>query len=208
MKAKDFSHFIVCVAVTFFFLGVTSHSCAREPKGVYLITEVKAHVGEYVSVVGRVEQATISTKGTQVLNFGADYPNALFTAVVIDPDGEVMADQPEPLGRRVMVTGTITLDQGTPEIVVRSKDAVDVEEDIPFLFPTEIVLIIAIVWVLGATLVGVVRKHKGSFRTVAGLIAAIALIYIFVGHYDDNRAPYGADSRQLFHETWGDHGYN
>jgi exonuclease VII large subunit len=100
-------------------------SCSHET--AYSTAEAKNHVGEVVSVVGIVEQVTLSRKGTQFLNFDGRYPSAPFTAVVFQPHAAAVGDVKKYEGQKVIVTGKITLYRGTPEIVVESGDALIAE---------------------------------------------------------------------------------
>ena len=87
------------------------------------MAEAKNHVGEFASVVGEVEQVSSSRKGTQFLNFDGRFPSAPFTAVVFASYGATVGDLTKYEGRRVTVTGKITLCRGTPEIIVKKAEA-------------------------------------------------------------------------------------
>jgi DNA/RNA endonuclease YhcR with UshA esterase domain len=116
-------------ALIVFAAACVTLSFARSPTGtkVYSTAEAKNHVGELASVVGIVEQVSSSNKGTQFLNFDGKYPDAPFTAVVFKSDASAVGDVKKYEGKRVTVTGKITLYHGTPEIIVRSADALKAE---------------------------------------------------------------------------------
>jgi hypothetical protein len=107
------------------FLGAasicTATVAAQGP--VYLTAEAKQHIGEYASVIGVVEQVSSSKSGAQFLNFDGKFPNAPFTAVVLAPDAARVGDLQQYEGKRVIVTGIITLYRGSPEIIVRKPEA-------------------------------------------------------------------------------------
>lgn len=100
-------------------------SVAQTPAGTkaYSTADAKNHVGEIASVVGLVEQVSSSKKGTQFLNFDGKYPDAPFTAVVFASDAAAVGDVTKYEGKRVTATGKITLYHGTPEIIVKSPEA-------------------------------------------------------------------------------------
>lgn len=98
-------------------------SCSRSHGAVYSTADAKNHVGEIGSVVGVVEQVSLSRRGTQFLNFDGEYPDAPFTAVVFQADAAAVGDVMKYNGKRTVVTGKITVYRGTPEIIVRTRNA-------------------------------------------------------------------------------------
>jgi DNA/RNA endonuclease YhcR with UshA esterase domain len=86
----------------------------------YAPDQAKDHIGERATVAGVVSQVSISRGGTTFLNFGARYPNHVFTAVIFE---SAAAQFPEPQrweGKLVSVSGPIRLYRGKPEIVLNS----------------------------------------------------------------------------------------
>ncbi len=112
-----------CVVVILFVATHFCVSCSHHHASAFSTAEAKSHIGEVVSVVGTVEQVSLSRKGTQFLNFDGRYPNAPFTAVVFQHDAEAVGDVKKYEGQRVTVTGKITTYRGTPEIIIKNSDA-------------------------------------------------------------------------------------
>jgi hypothetical protein len=91
--------------------------------GVYPDREAAAHVGETATVVGTVAAIFRSRKGNVYLNFGADYPRQIFTAVALEP--AAWANGLDTLlGKRIGVRGEIVTYQGRVEIVLRGPDQI------------------------------------------------------------------------------------
>jgi DNA/RNA endonuclease YhcR with UshA esterase domain len=82
--------------------------------------QAKNHLGERVTVSGVVAQVTVSRKGNTFLNFGAAYPNDVFSVTVFASDSGRFPDLRGLTGKRVAVTGLIKLYRGKPEIVLSS----------------------------------------------------------------------------------------
>ncbi|HEY3838275.1 MAG TPA: hypothetical protein VGL72_16965 [Bryobacteraceae bacterium] len=101
--------------------------------------EAAKHVGEKVTVKGTVVQAVYSPGLAKVgqipnpknrsvyLNFGAKYPDHIFSvAVLAAKTPALLAGGPawltELQGKEIAVTGTIELYEGKPEIVLTAKE--------------------------------------------------------------------------------------
>ena len=87
--------------------------------------QAAAHVGKQAKVCGTVVDArhAIKTKGQPTyLNMDKPYPHPTFTAVIWGKDRGRFGMPPNILyrGRTICVTGKISIDHGTPEIVVQS----------------------------------------------------------------------------------------
>src|SRR5690242_4772016 len=82
------------------------------------------HVGEITKVCGLVASAKYSTRtrgAPTFLNMEKPYPRQVFTAVVWGSSRSKFPAPPESLaGKRICVSGSITLFRGKPEIVVDS----------------------------------------------------------------------------------------
>ena len=86
-------------------------------------TEAAQHVGQQATVEGIVVKVFTSKHGNTFLNFGAAYPNQTFTGW-IPKDSPLAADASLSAleGKKVRITGTISLYRGKPEIKIMSKD--------------------------------------------------------------------------------------
>jgi DNA/RNA endonuclease YhcR with UshA esterase domain len=86
-------------------------------------TEAAQHVGQQATVEGTVVKVFSSKNGNTFLNFGAAYPNQTFTGW-IPKDSPLAADANLSTleGKKVLITGTIDLYKGKPEIKIMSKD--------------------------------------------------------------------------------------
>lgn len=84
------------------------------------ISGVAAHVGETVTVEGRVADVFTSKKGNTFLNFGAPYPNQTFSAVIFVSEASLFPGVHSLEGRTVRVTGRVILYEGKPEIILKN----------------------------------------------------------------------------------------
>lgn len=119
MRASPVSRLAGGAVVLLFILAVPALFAQTRQEHVYSTAEAKQHVGEYASVVGVVEQVSSSRSGTQFLNLDGKFPHAPFTVVVFGSDAEKVGDLAQYEGKRVTVTGKITMYHGGPEIVVK-----------------------------------------------------------------------------------------
>src|SRR5947207_13865291 len=91
--------------------------CAQESK-TYSASEAAKHVGETVTVADKVANVFESKAGNVFLNFGARYPNQVFTAFIPKDSTDQFPNAKELDGRTVSITGKIVLYKGKPEIVL------------------------------------------------------------------------------------------
>jgi DNA/RNA endonuclease YhcR with UshA esterase domain len=85
--------------------------------------EAGKHIGEAVTVEGQVVSTYRSGKGSIFLNFGAAYPNQVFTGWI--PAGSSAQNSPvlQDIERKtVQITGRIELYKGKPEIRIDSEE--------------------------------------------------------------------------------------
>ena len=90
--------------------------------------EAPQHVGQHVTVEGVVAKVFTSRNGNTFLDFGAAYPNQLFTGWI--PRESALSADPALWGlrgRRVKLTGIIELHHGKPEIKIVSTDQLVLE---------------------------------------------------------------------------------
>lgn len=100
-------------------LLVVGHAQAAEPIRI-TDGEASAHVGEPAIVEGKVAAVFTSSKGNTFLNFGAAYPNHRFSGVVFARFADAFRELHALEGKRVQITGTITLYRGRPQIILES----------------------------------------------------------------------------------------
>lgn len=94
-----------------------------EMPGVLAPEAARKHLGEVVTVRGKVSGVHVSKKGDVFISFGAKYPNAPFTAVCFQ--GAIATEKLQALnGRTVAVRGKIKEHQGQVEIILESEDQI------------------------------------------------------------------------------------
>ena len=106
-------------------LALCSASADTTEIPVINAAQAAAHAGKQAKVCGTVVDArhAIKTKGQPTyLNMDKPYPHPTFTAVIWGKDRSHFGMPPNILyrGRTICVTGKISIDHGTPEIVVES----------------------------------------------------------------------------------------
>jgi hypothetical protein len=104
-----------------------SGACAQTA-AVIPDNEAKEHIGEYATVEGVVVKVFTSTKGNTFLNFGAAYPNQIFTGWI--PPGSPVnksAILSGIAGKKVKITGRIELYKGKPEIRINAAEQLEIE---------------------------------------------------------------------------------
>ena len=116
--------------IGFLFLFLASSLLwSEEPVSVPTVTPAEAATqeGKEVKVKGRVEGQKTSAKGVTYLNFGAKYPNHVFSCVLLAkdfPSGPPMLE-----GKEVEVTGVIKMYEGKPSMDISSSDQIHVIEE-------------------------------------------------------------------------------
>src|ERR1017187_2262099 len=114
--------------VLIYAFGCSIYSCAQQR---LTAADAKAHVGEHATVCGRVagvHQATRSKGEPTFINLDKPYPNQMFTIVIFGSDlPRFESLQQKYLGKRVCVTGTITIFKDVPEIVAHDPAAIKVQ---------------------------------------------------------------------------------
>ena len=102
---------------------------AEEPPIVPTVTPVEAATqeGKEVKVKGRVEGQKTSAKGVTYLNFGAKYPNHVFSCVLRAKD--FPSAPPSFEGKEVEVTGVIKMYEGKPSMDISSLEQIHVIEE-------------------------------------------------------------------------------
>lgn len=90
--------------------------------------EASAHVRESTSVQGIVNEVFTSRGGTTFVDVDGFYPDQPFKAVVFPDDASAVGDLHAFEGRSVMISGTIMLYKGEPEIIVTSRDQIQLAQ--------------------------------------------------------------------------------
>ena len=90
--------------------------------------QAAAHIGEQVTVCGKVYGTRLLDNGPTFLNMGGEYPNNPFTAVIMFNKRGNFSYKPEEFlqGKTICVTGVMKNYKGKPEIVVEREEQVKV----------------------------------------------------------------------------------
>lgn len=86
------------------------------PSGDYDYTAASAHIGEYASVHGTLQDAHVSASGTVFLDFCKNYKTCPFSAVIFADDAKKFPDLNSYSGKLITLTGTISSYSGKAEI--------------------------------------------------------------------------------------------
>ena len=92
----------------------------------------KDYVGKIATVCGKVTGTHVTKSGKILINFGAEYPNELFTVVIMEDDTANFTDYKPAefeMGKRVCVRGRIMDYKGKPEIVVKNPTQITFPEE-------------------------------------------------------------------------------
>jgi len=85
------------------------------------------HVGETVVVKGVVSRVhTMASSSTTFIDFGPQYPNQTFTAVIFAKSQSRFPGVDKLVGNTVLVKGTVQLYKGKPEIVLEYAEQLQV----------------------------------------------------------------------------------
>ncbi len=96
------------------------------------LEEVKTHIGDSVSVCGKVFSARYlesASNAPTLINLGGAYPNELLTVVIFGETRGKFKDKPEEAwkDKTICITGRITDYRGKPQIVVTKAEQVTVQ---------------------------------------------------------------------------------
>lgn len=89
--------------------------------------DVSKHIGEMVTVKGKVDEVHTSNKGNMFLNFGWHHPQQALTAFIPVKNAAMFPTAPELQGKTVEVSGSVKLYKGKPEIVLESPEQLNIE---------------------------------------------------------------------------------
>jgi len=116
--------------VTMLLLAAFSITCAAQMSPKF----AKDYVGKIATVCGKVTGTHVTKSGKILINFGAEYPNELFTAIIMEEDtGRFTEYNPAefPFDKRICVRGRIVDYKGKPEIVVKTPTQITFPEEKP-----------------------------------------------------------------------------
>ena len=114
---------------TILVLGVALQIAAQERISP---AEAAKYVGKNATVCGQVASANFSARSRRrptFLNLDRPYPNHIFTALIWGDDRAKFSTPPETAysGKKICVTGMVSIYQGKPEIVVRNPSQIIAE---------------------------------------------------------------------------------
>jgi DNA/RNA endonuclease YhcR with UshA esterase domain len=119
MKSIERRRLVSIVLALLVLAGIASVAQVVIPDG-----EAAKHIGEVVSVRGRVAGVYTSRSNTTFINFGKPYPHHTFTAVIFSSASTRFKNAASWEGRVITVTGHVKLYRGKPEIVLNGMDQV------------------------------------------------------------------------------------
>jgi DNA/RNA endonuclease YhcR with UshA esterase domain len=86
--------------------------------------DVKAHVGQTVTVEGAVSSVHKAASGVTFVDLGGSYPDNAFSAVIFASDAGKFPNVDTLDGKTVAITGPVVLFNGRSEIILKSADQV------------------------------------------------------------------------------------
>lgn len=91
--------------------------------------QAAAHIGETVTVCGKVYSTKALSNGPTFINMGAEYPGNPFTAVIMFNKRGIFSYMVDETynGKTICVTGTVKNYKGKPEIVVNKEDQIKIQ---------------------------------------------------------------------------------
>lgn len=102
-------------------------------EGIYNTSHARLHIGEKVSVIGKVVSTKYLEKSQATfLNLDKSFPNQFFTVIIWKDGRRNFSYKPESEldGKYIIVTGKIELDKnGTPIINVRHEEQIEIMEE-------------------------------------------------------------------------------
>lgn len=114
----------------FLFLSFTLFTANLLPGASVPHTDAAQHIGEEVTVTGKVSRVSTIPSGMTFINFGARGEAGAFTAVARPGIGDAETLKSFE-GQTVEVTGTVELYKDSPQIVLKSADAIRLPGEAP-----------------------------------------------------------------------------
>jgi DNA/RNA endonuclease YhcR with UshA esterase domain len=84
--------------------------------------EVKAHVGQTVTVQAAVSDVHTGRAGVTFIDIGGAYPDNAFAAVIFASDRGKFPNAGDLKGKTVAISGEVVLYQNRPEIILKTAD--------------------------------------------------------------------------------------
>ncbi len=84
--------------------------------------EIKAHVGQTVTVKAAVTDVRTLRSGMTFIDIGGQYPDNDFAAVIFASDARKFSNLDALKGKTVDISGPVQLYQGKPEIILKAAD--------------------------------------------------------------------------------------
>lgn len=100
---------------------------AKQTTAIIAPEDAAKHVGETVQVQGLVANVKIAAHDSTVyIDFGAAYPNQVFTAMIAPTARKSFPNVERLTGKTVIVKGKVTLYKGKPEIRLTQSSQLEV----------------------------------------------------------------------------------
>lgn len=116
------------------FFGETEPLRAPLPKGMFNTVQAKYHIGQSATICGTVVSTRKTAKAKAIyLNFDRLHPHQDFYATIWEYNGPNFSYDPETylLGRKVCVTGKVTIYDDIPRISINNEKEVMLWEEVP-----------------------------------------------------------------------------
>ena len=84
--------------------------------------DVKAHVGQTVTVQAAVSDVHTGRAGVTFIDIGGAYPDNAFAAVIFASDRAKFPNANDLKGKTVAISGEVVLYQNRPEIILKTAD--------------------------------------------------------------------------------------
>src|ERR1700719_2724350 len=84
--------------------------------------EIKAHVGQTVTVQAAVSDVHVGRAGVTFIDIGGAYPDNAFAAVIFASDRAKFPHANDLKGKTVAISGEVVLYQNRPEIILKTAD--------------------------------------------------------------------------------------
>ncbi|HTV35809.1 MAG TPA: OB-fold nucleic acid binding domain-containing protein [Xanthobacteraceae bacterium] len=109
------------VSILVLSLSVTASAALAEPQTIAPV-DVKARIGQTVTVEGTVSDVHVGRSGAAFIDIGGRFPDNALTAVIFVDDLGKFPGAKALAGKQVAISGPVKLYQGKPEIILKSAD--------------------------------------------------------------------------------------
>jgi len=94
------------------------------------IQQAKDSIDRKATVCDVVKEVYVSQNGTTLINFGASYPNQVFSAVIFFQNESLLSYPPQTLkGKTICVTGIVKDYKGKPQIEILDEKQIEIKGD-------------------------------------------------------------------------------